>query len=150
MTLRHATARAKQHRPQKPKSGGVLLAAAYFKKNAPLEVSRMSDAELLTLCTSKDCADSVLNVIGGKLENFFDIEDARRLEHYPGVGRAMALRLEVLAEVSLRILGKPAEPATMLRSEQPLPSSVDADDQDGRQDAPLGSSDDARPPAKLE
>lgn len=116
MTLSHATSRSKQRRPLKPKSGGVILAAAYFRKNAPLEVAAMSDAELLTLCTSKDCADSVLSVIGGKLENFFDIEDARRLEHYPGVGRAMALRLEVLAELALRIVAKPDAPLEMQES----------------------------------
>jgi DNA repair protein RadC len=91
------------------KSEGVLLGLAFFRKKKPLQISQLTDAKLLEVLTNPDCSQTVMNLLGGDLSKHFDIGDARTLEHYPGVGKAMALRLEIIAEITLRILGQREE-----------------------------------------
>jgi hypothetical protein len=96
----------RKKKQQQRKSHNVQMGIRFTAKRNPLEVSQLPDATLLSIVTSPECSQSVMPTIKGDLSNFFEIGDARKLENYPGVGKAMALKLEALAEVTLRILGQ--------------------------------------------
>lgn len=85
-------------------SKGVKFARGLYKKRSSVRLEELSDMELLSQIFGDVAAQSIVHALDNDLQNLDRIERGNTLRSLGGIGEANAAKLDVLAELAVRIV----------------------------------------------